>query len=109
VLGRGHQKATDSLGQNTDQRGDECFAHPRHLPVEPLCGHPVEHLDRDVHGDAVLGMAGLEPVRQHEVEVALPPHGRVCVGVDLVHAVRKQQIFGEREQSRVRAPGLLPP
>jgi hypothetical protein len=109
VLGCRNQQSTDSFRENADQRGDERLAHSRHLPVEPVRRHPVEHLDGDVDGDTVLGVARLKPVRHHELEVALPPHRRVCLGVDLVRAVREQQILGERQQPRVRTRGLLPP
>ncbi len=109
VLRRRHQQPPDSLGQAADQRRHQVLAQARDLPVEPVGGHPVEHLDGDVHGDAVLRVTRLEPVAHGELQVALPPGRRIGAGVDLVGPVRQQQVLGERQQGRVLAAGLLPP
>jgi hypothetical protein len=72
-VGRRHHVLADLLRQRLDERGDELFAQPRHLPVEPVGAQPREQGERDRDRDAVVIGAGLEAVRERERLVALLP------------------------------------
>jgi hypothetical protein len=62
----------------------EVVAQPGHLPVEPVGGHPVEHGDRHVDGDAIGGRPGRELVGDVELDVTLAPGARVVGRGDLL-------------------------
>ncbi len=108
VVRRRDEVPPGRLGQRAQQRDGEVVAQPRHLPVEPVGGDPVEHRDGHVDGDPVGGLAGGELVRDVELEVALAPRGRVVGGRDALAAVGRQVGLGEVEQLGP-APALTAP
>ena len=106
VSGRGNEVAAQVLRQRADQRGDQLLAQRGHLPGELVAAEPGEHVDRHVHGDAVVVGARLEPVGQRQRQIAGLPGVRL-VGVGVVGA--QQVVAGERQQVRRLVPLLLPP
>ena len=53
VSGAGTKLRRSVLGQRAISAVTSSCAQAGHLPVEPVGAHPVEHRERDVHGDAV--------------------------------------------------------
>ena len=109
----GHHVAADRLGQRLEQRGDQLVAQPGHLPVESVRLHPGEQGERDLHGDAVVLGARLEPVARAEALVALLPRGgkssstRSSTGPSWRSSTRSAVVMVSR--SGVSARACLPP
>ena len=102
----GNEVAAQVFWQRADERGDEFLAQSRYLPGELVAAEASQHLDRHVHGDAVVLGARLEPVGQRQRQVARLPRVRL-VGGGVVLA--QQVVAGHREQVGRLVPLLLPP
>jgi hypothetical protein len=109
VVRRGDEVPPGGLGQRLQQGGREVLAQPGHLPVEPDVDDLVEHVDRDVHRDAVGLRTGLELVGHRQAQRALLPDLRVVLGADRTRVVADEQVLGERQQVGLLATRLLPP
>ena len=103
---RGNEVAAQVFWQRADQRGDQFLAQRGHLPGELVAAEAREHLDRHVHGDAVVVGARLEAVGQRQRQVTRLPGVRL-VGGGVLGA--QQVVAGERQQVRCAVPLLLPP
>ena len=92
----GDQVSTVLLRERTQQRGDEVFAEPGDLPVEPRAGL-VQPGERDVDGDAVELGAGIEHVAEWK---SVEGVGEPC-GIDVA---LDEQLAGVRERHGLVAP-----
>ena len=102
VSGAGTKLRRRVLGQRADQRGDQLLAQRRHLPGELVAAEPGEHVDRHVHGDAVVVGAGLEAVGQRQRQIAgLPGVRLVGVGASSVRS-RSSRVNVSRSGVRCR-------
>ena len=94
--------AAQLLGQRADQRGDQFLAQRRHLPGELVAAEPGQHVDRHVHGDAVVARTGLEPVAHRQREIAGAPDVRLLV-VAVVARSRSSRVSVSRSGVLCRA------
>jgi hypothetical protein len=114
-VGYRHQPTAELFGQRAQQRRDELLAQPRDGERQRLTGgpggDPVEHRERHVDGDAVLGRARREGVRQRQGQPLREVHlVRIVLGAHLPGGRRVgEHLRREGEQVRRLLPGGLPP
>ena len=78
-----HERPAQRLGQRPDQADREIRPQPRHLGCEVFGRHPLQHGQRDGHGDAVVGPGRVEHVLQVQVDPGAGDAVRERVRVDV--------------------------
>ncbi|MNH06204.1 hypothetical protein D3C79_655650 [compost metagenome] len=109
IVGGRHEVLAHRLWHRLDQRHQQLVAQAGDQPLEAFHLHLVEQRQRDVQGDAVGRLPGLELVAQLELEPPLLPEVRVVEIADVGRIPLHQHLPLEVEQFGILLLRLLPP